>query len=135
MQYTKAEQKKNRETKLKANNLVNILHPYRTKHGTWVYDDEDLGVYGEAFVCGSSEVIDALVGMDTKEFTLIISREPIPGYDAKIARLIEEEKKDGIVGWYQLEGTEMKHWLCSCTTDYFEGYPLEIFIKVEQFKK
>ena len=110
----------------KANNVINILHPYRTNYGGWVYDDPDIGVFQEAFVMGSSEVIDHLVGEDTTRFQLLISSKKIPKHDAKIVKIKGEED-----GWYQLEGTDMQHWLCGCVLDYFPGYPDEIYIKIQ----
>lgn len=119
------------KSKIKTLNEVNTIHPYRTKFGTWVYDDEDLGVFSEAFVMGSSEVIDHLVGSDTNFFDAHISAKPIPTYDA---RLIKIDKEDGFDGWYQLEGTEMENWLCACVTDYFPDYPDSIYVKISNKK-
>lgn len=116
----------------KTGNAVNVIYPYRTSHGTWVYDDEDLGVYSEAFVCGSSEVIDHLVGEETNTFTAAISAAPIPGYQAKLVRL---DNKEGMTGWYRLDGTDMEHWLCSCVLDYFPDYPAEIYVLFSDLKK
>lgn len=118
----------------KSKNLVNILHPYRTPYGSWVYDDPEIPVMGEAFVCGSSEVIDQLVGKETNSFTAAISAKPIPGYHARLNRLYDEEKKDGIEGWYQLDGTDMKHWLCNCVKDYFPDYPKYIYVLLSDLK-
>lgn len=122
------------DKRAKAKNTVNILHPYRTSFGTWVYDDPDIGVYSEAFVCGSSEVIDHLVGEDNNFFDLVISAHPLPGYQAKIVK-IQKEEEPTIEGWYHLEGTEMDHWLCGEVLSYFEGYPDEIYIRVENCRK
>lgn len=119
----------------KAKNVINVLNPYRTSYGTWVYDDPDIGVHAEAFVCGSSEVIDHLVGKDTNKFTALISKDPIPGYQARLVRLKEKEKEDKIQGWYQLEGTNMEHWLCGCVLDYFEGYPDNIYVQLSNFQQ
>src|SRR6187397_3183436 len=96
------------ERNSKTNNVINTLYPYRVSPELWVYDDEDLGVKGEAFVVGSSEVINHLVGMDCNKFTAHISSQPIPGADAHLIAIARE----GIDGWYNLEGTDMEHWLC-----------------------
>ena len=115
----------------KASNEVNVIHPYRTPYGGWVYDDPDIGVYSEAFVMGSSEVIDHLVGKKCNQFTATISRNKLPKYDARLIKI--EEEKD-IEGWYQLEGTKMKHWLCGCVLDYFVGYPDNIYVSLSNLK-
>lgn len=119
----------------KTQNSINILHPYRTQYRTWVYDDPDVPVYGEAFVMGSSEVIDILVGQECNSFKMLISCKPIPKHTAKIIRIKEQEEIDGIKGWYQLEGTSMKHWLCGQVLAYFPDYPEEIYIKIEKPSK
>ena len=120
----------NRQERPKANNEVNVIHPYRTQYRTWVYDDEDLGVYSEAFVMGSSEVIDHLVGEETNSFQAAISAKPLPKYDARLIKIEGEEE-----GWYQLEGTDMQHWLCGCVLDYFQDYPDNIYVKISNKKK
>lgn len=111
--------------KTKANNSINTLHPYRVDKDLWVYDDEDLGVYSEAFVLGSSEVINHLVGMDCNKFTMHISSKTIPEYDAHLIKIHGREE-----GWYQLEGSNMEHWLCGQVLAYFSEYPEEIFVKI-----
>lgn len=116
----------------KANNALNVIHPYRTSHRTWVYDDEDLKVYKEAFVMGSSEVIDHLVGEETNFFDAIISANPLPNPTAILVKIQKEMDHFGAIeGWYQLQGTDMEHWLCGKVLDYFTGYPDTIYVKIE----
>lgn len=136
-----------REQRVKASNTVNTLHPYRDPVSKgWYYDDEDLGVYKEAFVMGSSEVIDHLVGKDCNSFTAHISHSKIPAYTARLKKLspkealeqekhlgyeaVDEKDSEPMQGWYRLEGTEMVHWLCGCVLDYFTGYPANIYVKI-----
>ena len=137
----------------KSTNQINLIHPYRTKYGLWVYDDEELGVYNEAFVCGSSELIDHLVGEECNSFSAYISSKKIPKYTVKLVNIDEQIKKEDALksfkgevkinnpnqyepqGWYMMEGTEHRNWLCSRLTDYFTGYPKEIFVKIEKRKK
>jgi len=112
----------------KTKNSINTLHPYRLANDLWVYDDEDLGVYSEAFVMGSSEVINHLVGMECDKFTMFISAQPIPEYDAHLVKI----KGDGSEGWYQLQGTGMEHWLCGQVLAYFPDYPSDIYVKLKK---
>lgn len=139
----------------KSKNQVNVIYPYRTKGGTWVYDDEDLDVYAEAFVCGSSELIDMLVGKDCNNFTAYISSKKIPNHtvklvnvddliitedveDEEIAQLLTEEFEAGVEagelyepkGWYEMEGTGHRNWFCGHLLDYFQGYPKEIYVQI-----
>lgn len=118
----------------KSNNTVNIIHPYRTKFGTWVYDDPELNVYMEAFVMGSSEVIDHLVGKDTNYFDAAISSHPLPNPTAVLTRMDNKNRESGMNGWYHLEGTNMDHWLCGCVLDYFSDYPEKIYVVISNKK-
>lgn len=115
------------ERNSKAKNVINILFPYRLEDNLWVYDDEDLGVYREAFVMGSSEVINHLVGMECRKFTMAISHSIIPQYDAHLIKI----EGDGSQGWYRHEESGMEHWLCGCVLDYFEDYPENIYVKIQ----
>lgn len=116
--------------KNKQNNTINVLFPYRTPQGVWLYNDEDLGVYGEAFVAGSSEVIDYLLRGET-ECISTISSKPFPGYTA----LLNKIPNTDIEGWYQIEGNDMPpNWLCSKVLDYFPDYPDQIYVKIEGVK-
>lgn len=114
----------------KKNNAINILHPYKSG-SCWQYDDVELDVYHEPFVMGSSEVITSIVGEDCLSFEMLISKDPIPTYTAKIIHRSDLEQ-DGVQGWYQLEGTEMTHWLCGHLLDYFTGYPDQIYVKINK---
>lgn len=118
----------------KSNNQVNVIHPYRTRYGSWVYDDPDLNVFMEAFVMGSSEVIDHLVGKDVNYFDATISQFPLPKPTAVLTRLDEKNSEQGMNGWYHLEGTDMDHWLCGCVLDYFPGYPEKIYVVISNTK-
>lgn len=115
----------------KTNNAVNVIFPYRTKHGTWVYDDESLNTYEEAFVCGSSEVIDAIVGTKVNKCKVTISSSPLPNSTITLHKI---DKEDGIEGWYRAEPLGMEHWLCSKVLDYFPNYPKNIYVKIESYE-
>lgn len=126
----------NKKNRIKANNTINVLHPYRTEQGAWAYDDKDLGVYNEHFVLGSSEAIDQIIlktyGKRVDNFRMLISKNPIPQYSAKIIRREDLEKQlGGMEGWYQLDGTEHVLWLCDCFNDYLPGYVPEVYVKFE----
>lgn len=114
----------------KKNNAINILNPYKVGD-TWFYDDSDLKVYKEPFVMGSSEVITSLVGKDCTSFEMLISKDPMPNCTIKIVRRLDLET-DGIKGWYQLESTDMVHWLCGHLLDYFNDYPDCIYIHLKK---
>src|SRR5215210_8097263 len=96
----------------------------RWEHGTWVYDDAEVGVYGEPFVLGADLMLTMLrelhVGPGRDPFRLLFSAAPFPG--AIEARSLGEEE-GGV--WYriELEGRVLKGWLCGHLYDYFEHAP------------
>lgn len=111
----------------KTQNQINVIYPYRTKHGGWSFDDEAVGLYGEPFVSGIPEIIDAIVGKKTKQFTAFISKDPIPNYTGCLEQTIEKG-----TGWYKLQETGSLGWLCPATLKYFEDYPNKIYFKIEK---
>lgn len=120
----------------KTNNAVNVLFPYKTKYNTWVYDDEDLGIYSEAFVMGSSEVIDHLIGEDARFCKVVISSSPLPRYDALLEKIEDVKGEFAMEGWYQISDKSMPpNWLCQRCCDYFPGYPQQIYVSIERINK
>jgi hypothetical protein len=106
----------------------------RWAHETWVYDDPELGVFGEPFVLGAETILSRLralqVGSGTGPFRIVFSASPFPG--AVGARRLHEE--DGGV-WYEAdlggEGGALEGWLCGHFFDYFESAPPEVYVKAE----
>lgn len=115
--------------KSKASNAVNVIWPYRTPEKDWVFDDEDLELKAEAFVMGTSEMIDHLVGTKAMRFRATISTNPLPKITAKLNRIADA---GGMPGWYQLEGTDIQHWLCGVTCLYFKNYPEVIYVHLDR---
>lgn len=113
----------------KSKNQINVIYPYRTEGGSWVYDDLDIPVVAEAFVCGSSELIDMVVGEECNNFTAYISEQPIPEATC-ILDNIDEEKNDGMQGWYRMRGTTHENWFCSHLNDYVSPYASTIYVKI-----
>jgi hypothetical protein len=104
----------------------------RWEQGTWVYDDPELGVFGEPFVLGADVMLSCLrelhVGPGREPFRVTFSASRFPG--ALEARRLEEE--DGGV-WYQAElaGQVLSGWLCAHFFDYFETAPPAVFVRGE----
>ena len=64
------------------NNTIMVIDPYWFA-GTWVFDDETVGLVREPFVSGVPEMIDELVKNtpDARNgFRLTFSAGPFPGY-------------------------------------------------------
>lgn len=112
--------------KTKVGNTVNILHPYRTKGGIWCFDDDDLDIVAEPFIGKINEMIDMYA--DGKEgITVYISSSPI--YEQTLSLSKKEELGEGM---YQLDGTEIVGWLCSCLLNYFPDYVSNIYVRIEK---
>lgn len=110
-------------------NQLRVLRPYRA-HGTWVFDDERVGLVQEPFVLGVPEMIDRLIeqaGLAGAEagFRLLFSAAPFPG--ATPFRHVRDESGGA---WYRdEEGRE--GWLCPAMLHYFDAPPPELYAKAE----
>lgn len=74
-----------------ANSLL-VIFPY-FHHGTWVFDDDSVGLVREPFVTGIPRMIDRLVAEIPNArdgFRLIFSAAPFPGYSTKVVLRREE---------------------------------------------
>jgi hypothetical protein len=110
--------------KSKANNIANVLHPYRTKYGIWQFDDEELGIVGEPFVGAINTMID-MYANGREQITVYISSSPI--YEQTLSLTRVEGEQTGI---YQLDGTEIVGWLCPCLLNFFPDYIKHIYAKI-----
>ena len=73
-------------------NQIQIIAPY-LHHGTWVFDDDRVGLVQEPFVSGVPEMIDDLVKdipHASDGFRLLFSTGPFPGYQRKLTWVREE---------------------------------------------
>jgi hypothetical protein len=67
-------------------NSIFVIAPYRHE-GCWVFDDSEVGLHREPFVCGIDEMITRLVSDipdAEKGFRLLFSPKPFPGYSVKL---------------------------------------------------
>ncbi len=110
----------------KANNVVNILYPYRSKQGIWAFDDEQLGIVGEPFI-GEINIMIDMYAKGSKNLIIYISSNPLPGQSLSLTKYND----GGTEGLYQLDGTEIIGYLCPCTLNYFPGYPERIYARIE----
>ena len=99
---------------------------------TWIYDDSEIGVFGEPFVSGADKMLTQLraiqVGPGRDPFRVVFSASPFPG--ALEAKRPDEE--DGGV-WYkaELQGHVLRGWLCNHFFDYFEDAPPSVYVKAD----
>jgi hypothetical protein len=115
-------------------NQINVIAPYWLESvGTWVFDDERVGLFQEPFVSGVPEMIDDLVRDIPNAragFRLLFSTDPFPGFERKLTWVREEMGGN----WYRSEEPAMEGWLCPALFRYFDEPPRELFVKAEPKK-
>jgi hypothetical protein len=114
-------------------NSIMVIVPYRHA-GTWVFDDERVGLVQEPFVCGIPEMIDDMVREITDAehgFRLLFSAKPFPGHTIKLDWRREEDGGN----WYWSERHRSEGWLCPALFKYFDQAPAEIYAKAERLSR
>lgn len=110
-------------------NAMMVIFPYK-HNGTWVFDDDAVGLVREPFVFGIPEMIDAIVAAtpDAENgFKLLFSANPFPGFQDKLDWQREEYEGN----WYRWARTGDEGWLCPALLKYFAAAPASIYVKVE----
>ena len=113
-------------------NQILVIAPYWLDSvGTWVFDDEAVGLVQEPFVEGVPDMIDDLVA-DIPDahhgFRLLFSAAPFPGFQRKLTWVREEMGGN----WYKADEPPMEGWLCPALFRYFDEAPQEIYVKAEE---
>jgi hypothetical protein len=123
------------------------IYPYLYEEACWVFDDERVRLKEEAFVLGTSEIIDRVVEAKAipnaaSGFALSFGAEPFD-YDVELnwitpaeASKARGDQGTGIPGagnWYRgmIFGQEMVGWLCPALFLYFPEAPRRIYAKAE----
>jgi hypothetical protein len=110
-------------------NSLFVLRPYQFE-GTWVFDDERVGLVREPFVLGIDLMIDRLtekIPNAERGFRLLFSPRPYPGYGA----ILEWRREESGGNWYYSPTYDMEGWLCPALFKYFEKAPLELYARAE----
>ena len=106
-------------------NELRVIHPY--KHmGTWVFDDETVGLVREPFVFGADTVIERMVASipgAEDGFTLIFSDKPFPQFQLELEWRCEEYEGN----WYYSQSLDMEGWLCPALLRYFKSAPTKLY--------
>jgi hypothetical protein len=113
-------------------NCLFVLRPYRHE-GSWVFDDERVGLEREPFVLGIDEMIDRLVAdvpNAVAGFRLIVSPNAFPGYKAHLQWRREESGGN----WYFSPTYGIEGWLCPALFKYFSSAPKALYAKAEALK-
>ena len=109
------------------NSLLDV-YPYKYR-GTWVFDDERVGLYREPFVLGVPEMIDFLVKdipNAQKGFRMTFSVFPFPDY----AQHIQKTREEFNGNWYKMtEAPYIEGWLCPALFKYFSIAPDDLYVK------
>lgn len=108
-----------------------VISPYWDQdYGTWVVDDEAVGLVKEPFVLGVPEIIDDLVKdipNARNGFRLIFATQPFPKYQREFVW----QREDSGGNWYKVSGQPMEGWLCPALFKYFNTAPDKIYVKAE----
>ncbi len=110
-------------------NAIMVIAPYKYA-GTWVIDDESVGLNKEPFVSGIPELIDEAVKDipdAEKGFRLLFSTQPFPGH----THTLEWRRGDKSGNWYYSPQYDKEGWLCPALFRYYDEAPKEIYIKAE----
>ena len=114
-------------------NALMVIQPY-WHSGTWVFDDDAVGLVREPFVAGVPEMIDHLVREipDARAgFRLLFSAAPFPGHQAAFTRVRGEVNGN----WYRSDDPPMEGWLCPALYHYFQEAPETIYAKAEPLRR
>jgi len=98
----------------------------------WVFDDEEVGLSREPFVCGVPEIFDKLLlgkRISAHSFNLIFSGQPFPNSE----HASWSKGEDG-GNWYSMdiEGTQFTGWLCPALFRYYEQAPSDLYFSVQK---
>jgi hypothetical protein len=112
-----------------SDNSLMVIAPYRYQ-GTWVFDDDRVGLVREPFVGGVPEMIDVLVDdipNADEGFRLTFSAKPFPGHERKLTWVREASGGN----YYALEDPPMEGWICPALFRYYRNAPKEIYVKAD----
>ena len=112
------------------NNSLFVIAPYWDS-GTWVFDDERVGLVREPFVLGVPDMIDHLV-RDIPDarvgFRMIFSKTKYPGYGQSLSWRGTEDEGN----WYQMDTDPLlSGWLCPALSLYFPQPPEKLYVSAE----
>lgn len=104
-----------------------VIEPYR-EHGTWVFDDDRVGLVKEPFVAGINEMIDRLVASipgAEAGVRLQFSASPFDGWQTSLTWV----RADPVEGhWYRADDVGDEGWLCPAMFWYFRSAPPKIYL-------
>lgn len=112
-----------------SSNSILVIAPY-WYNGTWVFDDNAVGLKREPFVGGVPEMINVLVKdiPSAKDgFRLTFSANPFPGHQYKLSWL----RGDRTGNFYKLDDPPMEGWICPAMFRYYSEAPKTLYVKAD----
>ena len=113
---------------MSGNSLI-MLRPYKHE-GSWVFDDDSVGLRREPFILGIDDMLDRMAesipGAEAG-FRLIVSARPFPGFAAKL----EWQGEESGGNWYLWRAFGTRGWLCPALFKFFPRAPRHIYAKAE----
>jgi hypothetical protein len=110
-------------------NSIFVIKPYKWS-GLWVFDDPNVGLVREPFVCGADTMIDVAsrhIPNADKGFLVVFSASYFP--DAQITwERVREEGGGNVYRWAE---RHMEGWLCPALQRYFAEAPEKLYIQVK----
>jgi hypothetical protein len=115
-------------------NSINIISPYLYE-GTWVFDDDRVGLVKEALIAGIDTMLDILtqdIPNAGKGFNLFFSHTPFPGYQIQLDWLKEEADPAYGGNWYFCKQFGIKGWLYPALFLYYSAAPEHIYVQAKK---
>lgn len=118
-------------------NSIMVLRPYNY-YGSWVFDDDRVGLVREPFVQGIPEILEAALaeaGVPLEEagkgFLLTFAGSPFPGDPEPGQVTLKRLYPESGGNWYE-DQHGRKGWLCPALYKYFPEAPDLIHCKVSR---
>ena len=119
-----------KENTVVLHNSIFVIAPYLYE-GTWVFDDDRVGLAKEPFVSGVPDMINYLVREipDAQDgFRMFFSKNKYPGYSQSLSWRSTEYNGN----WYQMEVDPLlSGWLCPALSHYFPEPPEKLYVSAE----
>jgi hypothetical protein len=114
-------------------NSILVIAPYYYQ-GSWVFDDQSVGLKREPFVAGVPEMIDELtkdVPDARNGFRLLFSAREFPGFQKQLSWL----RGDRGGNYYKMSDPPMEGWLCPALFKYYTDPPPNLYVKAEPMRR
>ena len=122
---------------MKNKTKIQSIVPYLFHH-QWVFDSDRHGLYQEEFVCGMTQIIDAVLDDNGIEpmsvasgFRLTFSANRWPE-STHVLQWLHEEDGGNVYEIRLKDGSTMQGWLCPALLCFFDKAPKQIHVSVAE---